>query len=94
MRLQNFVTMSGLNPLEPQLKRREYKTQHQNYGTRSARWWQLVGIDHIGSNGIKFASASVLWRNTRFIRPMIPAEGIGERSASDELPLATSQQPI
>ena len=45
---------------------------------------EVVAVGRYRSYRIKFASGSVLWRTTRFIRPMIPAEGIGESSASDE----------
>ena len=64
----------------------------------TSKLWNQVGevlaVGRYRSNRIKFASGSVLWRNRRFIRPMIPAEGIGERQALDEIPSATSHQPI
>jgi hypothetical protein len=42
----------------------------------------IVAVGRYRSYRVKFASGSVLWRNRRFIRPMVPA-GNGEKRAED-----------
>jgi hypothetical protein len=45
----------------------------------------IVAVGRYRSYRVKFASGSVLWRNRRFIRPMVPA-GEGEKRAEPDSP--------